>query len=80
MRPISGPNGKSLSGASILFSSPLTRTWFLGAGYRNDQPLREARQARRKNGSQREFRHEHAADEQRIRHIDVAERGVTYFR
>jgi RNAse (barnase) inhibitor barstar len=24
-----------LSGAFILFSSPLTRTWFLGAGYRN---------------------------------------------
>ena len=77
MRLISGPSGKSRSGASILFSSPLSRTQFLGAGYRNTLPPRKASQARRQECGQRQLRHEHAVDEQRLRHVHVAERRVT---
>jgi len=40
--------------------------------------MRKARQASREKRGQRQLRHEHAADEQRIRHLDVAERGVMH--
>ena len=76
-REVRGRSEKYRSGASILFSSPLSGTKFLGAGYRSgSEHHREACQGGREECRRREFRHEHAADEQRVRHRDVAERRV----
>lgn len=49
----------------------------MGAGDGSGPQHRKARQGGRQERSEREFRHEHAADEQRIRHGDVAQRGVS---
>jgi len=48
----------------------------MGAGDGSGPEHRKARQGVGKERSECEFRHEHAADEQRVRHSDVAERGV----
>jgi hypothetical protein len=45
----------------------------MGAGYRGGPERRaEASQGRREEFDECEFRHEHAVDEQRLRHVDVA--------
>ncbi|CAN5342423.1 hypothetical protein BH09PSE5_BH09PSE5_35160 [soil metagenome] len=55
----------------------------MGAGYRGGpRYCREAgvesrSQEQRQEYDQRKFRREHAADEQRIRHIDVVDGGLT---
>ena len=78
MRPTSGRSEKYHSDASILFSSPLPGKRVMGAGD-GSGPSSEAgsrRRRRAKTGSQPELRHEHAADEQRVRHGDVAQRRL----
>ena len=79
MPPTSGRSEKYHSGASILFSSPLPGKRVMGAGdgsgpQRRSQASGEERPS--KTRGERELRHEHAADEQRVRHGDVAQRGV----
>lgn len=77
MRPTSGGNAKFPSGASILFSSPLPRNRVMGAGGRSGPDHREAcPQGGQQSQRERELRHEHAPDEQRVRHRDVAQRGL----
>jgi hypothetical protein len=50
----------------------------MGTGYGNGpHRCREARQAGFEDSQQRELRHEHAHDEQRLRHLDVAERRLS---
>ena len=79
--PTSGPTEKYRSDVSILFSSPLPGNRVKGAGD-GSGPRTPATASRPKTGAkaarsgQLEFRHEHAADEQRVRHRDVAERRV----
>ena len=49
----------------------------MGAGGRSGPGYREAgHQGQQQGQRERELRHEHAADEQRIRHGDVAQRGL----
>ena len=49
----------------------------MGAGDGSGPKHREARQGGGKERGEREFRNEHAVDEQRVRHGDVAQRGLT---
>ena len=72
-------NERYPSGASILFSSPLPGTRVMGAGDGNG-PERSGQQAGQAGGQDRSrehLRHEHADDEQRLRHGDVAQRRLT---
>src|SRR5512146_1127598 len=75
MPPTTGENEKYHSGVSILFSSPLPGNRVMGAGDGSGPERRQAGFAEQER-RQFELRHEHAADEQRIRHRDVARRRV----
>ena len=49
----------------------------MGAGDRGGpECCRQARQGGSQERNEQQFRHEHAADEQRVRYGDVAQRGV----
>ena len=71
-------NARYRSGASILFSSPLPGTRVMGAGDGSGPSHRgKAGQAGCQERSELHLRHEHAVDEQRVRHLDVVERRLT---
>ena len=86
MRPTSGRSEKYHSGASILFSSPLPGNRVMGAGDGDGPQSSSSNEGGSKSKSaaaakaaaaNAELRHEHAADEQRVRHGDVVERRLT---
>ncbi len=78
--PTTGRTGRYRSGASILFCSPLPGKRVMGAGDGSGprrKRSRQAGQAGRQDRGQQQLRHEHAADEQRLRH-GLGGSGVTF--
>ena len=59
------------------FSSPLPGTRVMGRATKLTKVLPTSRRDRRQERCERELRHEHADDERRVRHRDVADRGLS---